>query len=725
MALVVTAFGSVAGLNSPAAAAPRSVTISTVANDWPVYHHDASGSGTDTSGVSFTGATPATLAWGSPVLDGTLYSEPLEATGRVFMATENDTVYAFAANNGSVLWSQHLATPVPADDLTCSNVRPTVGITSTPVIDRARGEIFVIADELVDGGPQHWMVALNIYSGAVLWSQRVDPPGVDPAAALNRASLNLADGNVIFGYGGNAGDCGVYHGWIGSTPETGGPPAFFELDNTAPGQIQGAIWMGGAAPEVDTSGDIWAAAGNGSVVNCSDTYDDSDSVFKLGPALNLLDYFAPSTWCTDNISDFDLGSSPPALLSNGTVLQVGKSQTAYLLDRNALGGIGGQLASDSPLCGDDVDGGHAISGTTVYEACVDGIEALETSNSPPSVSVLWQTPTDAWGPPILAGGLVWTVGPGGLLGLDPATGDQRFVFNIGGEATDFPTPAVGDGLLLVASTNQVYALSGSLGIPGPPSPPPYSSYWMVASDGGLFSYGGAKFYGSMGGKQLVAPIVGMAPTADGQGYWEVAADGGLFSFGDARYYGSMGGKKLVAPIVGVASTADGQGYWEVAADGGLFCFGDATFQGSMGGKNLVAPIVGMAPTADGQGYWEVASDGGLFSFGDAQFQGSMGGKQLVAPIVGMSATADGHGYWEVASDGGLFSFGDARFSGSMGGKHLVAPVVSLVATTDGQGYWEVASDGGLFPFGDAQFSGSQGSSVLVAPIVGSAIPPYT
>src|SRR6185437_14848913 len=124
----------------------------------------------------------------------------------------------------------------------------------------------------------------------------------------------------------------------------------------------------------------------------------------------------------------------------------------------------------------------------------------------------------------------------------------------------------------------------------------------------------------------------------GTGYWEVASDGGLFAFGDAQFYGSMGGKSLNPPIVGIAATPDGQGYWEVASDGGLFAFGDAGFYGSMGGKSLNLPVVGLAATPDGQGYWEVASDGCLFAFGDAQFYGSMGGKSLNLPVVGLAAT---------------------------------------------------------------------------------------
>ena len=126
------------------------------------------------------------------------------------------------------------------------------------------------------------------------------------------------------------------------------------------------------------------------------------------------------------------------------------------------------------------------------------------------------------------------------------------------------------------------------------------------------------------------------------GYAEVASDGGLFNFG-APFYGSMGGKPLNEPIVGMAMTPDGGGYWEVASDGGLFSFGDAAFYGSMGGQPLNKPIVGMTPTLDGQGYYEVASDGGIFAFGDALFHGSMGGQPLNQPIVGIALTPDGAG----------------------------------------------------------------------------------
>jgi hypothetical protein len=91
------------------------------------------------------------------------------------------------------------------------------------------------------------------------------------------------------------------------------------------------------------------------------------------------------------------------------------------------------------------------------------------------------------------------------------------------------------------------------------------------------------------------PTRGGPPPPSSTGYREVASDGGIFAFGDAGFFGSMGGKPLDKPVVGMAATPDGMGYWEVASDGGIFAFGDAGFFGSMGGKPLDKPVVGMAP----------------------------------------------------------------------------------------------------------------------------------
>jgi N-acetylmuramoyl-L-alanine amidase len=219
-----------------------------------------------------------------------------------------------------------------------------------------------------------------------------------------------------------------------------------------------------------------------------------------------------------------------------------------------------------------------------------------------------------------------------------------------------------------------------------------------------------------------APIVGMAATHDGSGYWLVGSDGGIFSYGNARFFGSTGALRLNAPIVGIAATPSGGGYWLVARDGGIFNYGDAGFFGSAGSLHLNAPIVGMAATADGGGYWLVATDGGIFSYGDARFWGSTGGTRLNAPVVGMAASPADGGYWLVASDGGIFSYGDSQFYGSTGALHLDRPVVGMAAAPGG-GYWLVASDGGIFTYGTALYLGSLGGTVLPSAVVGMAATP--
>ena len=357
--------------------------------------------------------------------------------------------------------------------------------------------------------------------------------------------------------------------------------------------------------------------------------------------------------------------------------------------------------------------------------------------------------TNGVGNPAVSGSLSIAVSQAPAFTADapPATGvvGHTYLYQLAASGSPAPTFAVASGSLPpgvildgpsgyldgfpTAAGTFSFTVSASNGVGSPAVTPLITitialpgrtgkGYWEVASDGGLFSYGDATFYGSTGSITLNKPIVGMSATPDDHGYWEVASDGGLFSYGDATFFGSMGGKPLNHPIIGMVATPDGKGYWEVASDGGLFAFGNAVFYGSTGGMTLSHPIIGMVATPDGLGYWEVASDGSVYSYGDATFYGSMGGKPLNKPIVAIVATPDGKGYWEVASDGGLFSFGDAVFYGSTGGMRINKPIVGMVATPDGRGYWEVASDGGLFSYGDATFFGSAGAITLNKPIVG-------
>ena len=258
------------------------------------------------------------------------------------------------------------------------------------------------------------------------------------------------------------------------------------------------------------------------------------------------------------------------------------------------------------------------------------------------------------------------------------------------------------------------------------------AYWLLAADGGIFSFGGVPYVGSAGGLKLHAPIVSMAPTPTGKGYWLAGAGGDIFAFGDAAFAGSPSGLPVAArpttPVVSVVATADGGGYWVTTAGGSVYAFGDAPFLGSLGGVRLVAPIVGMAASPSGAGYWLVSSDGGIFTFGDAPFFGSAGAVKLNRPIVGMAVTTDGAGYWMVASDGGIFSFGAARFFGSTGVIKLNQPIVGMASSPSGAGYWMVAADGGIFTYGDAVFRGSTGGRRLNRPItamaVGHTLDPY-
>jgi len=424
--------------------------------DWPVYHGNPLGSGVAAGSSSFHGAK---VAWTSRALRGQIFGEPLVEGNEVVVATENDAVYALnATNGGKILWSTRVGTPVSARMLPCGDIHPKVGITSTPVIDPARSEVFVVADEQAHRVISHHLVGLSLLTGRVLLNEVVDPPGTTPSAQLQRAALTLDEGQVVIASGGNAGDCSTYHGWVVAVPETGGAMRTFEVDPTS-GNNQGAIWMGGGAPIVDGAGHIWLATGNGSNTSGSDP-DSSDSVIELSPTLQRLQFFAPSTWANDNANDFDLGSSPPALLPDGSVFQAGKSQTAFVLDQSALGGVGGQLTELGSFCGADVDGGNAFVGQTVYVPCMNGVMAVQVQKSPPSVVVQWMT-SQAPGPPIVADGLVWTIDQNGgvLHGLNPQTGDSTVHFKIGAVANHFPTPSVGDGLLLAPSSNRVHAFT--------------------------------------------------------------------------------------------------------------------------------------------------------------------------------------------------------------------------------------------------------------------------
>ena len=185
-------------INTEATIAVAAGTTADGSTSWTVYHGDPAGSGVS---EQTTAVDTSSKAWTSPDLDGQLYGEPLISSGNIYVATESDTVYALSIAAGSVIWSTHLGSPVPASSLPCGDISPTVGITGTPVIDQSRNEIFVVADELVNGSPVHILVGLDATSGKMELTQDVDPPGSDSAALLQRTGLTLDAGQVVFGMG--------------------------------------------------------------------------------------------------------------------------------------------------------------------------------------------------------------------------------------------------------------------------------------------------------------------------------------------------------------------------------------------------------------------------------------------------------------------------------------------------------------------------------------------
>ena len=213
----------------------------------------------------------------------------------------------------------------------------------------------------------------------------------------------------------------------------------------------------------------------------------------------------------------------------------------------------------------------------------------------------------------------------------------------------------------------------------------------------------------------------MAATPDGRGYWLVASDGGIFAFGDARFYGSTGDIALNKPVVGMAATPDGRGYWLVASDGGIF---------SLRRRPLLRLDRRHRPQQAGGGHGRHPRRPGLLAGGlrrrhlQLTATPASTGRPATSPSTSRwwawppPPTAGATGWWPPTAASS--AFGDARFYGSTGNIALNKPVVGMATSLTGRGYWLVASDGGIFSYGDASFYGSTGDIVLNKPVVGMA-----
>jgi len=441
----ITATSAIAGDPVACAAPPHVSNLPAGPADWPVYHRAA-----DRHGVDPTSQVTRRMAalWGAR-LDGSMFAQPLVVQGLLVEATEHDSVYAFDATSGCVAWRTSLGTPLDTNRhrLQCNNITPELGITATPAIDTTTSTIYVVA--YFDPG-RYEMDALDLGTGAVRWRHPIDLPNSDELQQLSRPAIALANGRAYASFGGRAGDCGLFHGFVvGVNTDGTGPDLLFQA-----GPAKAAIWAPGG-PVVMPDGDLLVSTGN---TDEQKQYDGNNAVDRLSPSLTLRDFFAPNNWKHLNQVDFDLGSVGPTLLAGDRVFQVGKDGIGYLLDANHLGGIGAQLFGEVLNGGCYAIGATAYRAPLVYVPCDHSLTAVRVAGS--RFDVAWRSPDFRSGSPIVAAGMVWDFDfeGGSLWGFEPLSGAVRQKVSVGyGE--HFVSLSSSSGRLYVPARRNLYAFS--------------------------------------------------------------------------------------------------------------------------------------------------------------------------------------------------------------------------------------------------------------------------
>ncbi|QQN64695.1 PQQ-binding-like beta-propeller repeat protein [Bradyrhizobium diazoefficiens] len=426
---------------------------------------------------------------------GSMYAQPLywrppgANTGTLFVVTEDDVVQAFDATTGKELWRRVVGRPVRRSSLPCGNINP-LGISGTPVIDPATQAIYFDAAVERGDGAHHEVFALSIRDGSVLPGWPIDVADLlqkagqhfDPSVHNQRAALVLLDGTVYIAFSGHFGDCGNFHGWVvGISLHEPGKHVSFETRGRG-----GGIWAPGGLSVSEH--DIYFATGN---TLGAQTWSDGEAVFRVGPDLrrsnDKKDYFAPSDWKTLDAGDVDLGGTNPIPLdipgadgSRALILALGKDGKAYLLDRNSLGGVGGQLAVET------VSQSSIVTSPAAYRVGDDVLVALQASGahcpqpgrgrdltvlkiaagSPPSMATAWcgalrgrgapiATTTDGHSDPI-----VWMLGAEGddrLHAFRGDTGEAIFASEPLNGLRRFQTLIATQDRLYVGGEGRIYA----------------------------------------------------------------------------------------------------------------------------------------------------------------------------------------------------------------------------------------------------------------------------
>jgi hypothetical protein len=341
------------------------------------YHANTMRTGAVTDETELTPFNVSTQTFGklfSDDIDGYAYAQPLYVAGVsipssgtrnvVYVATEHDSVYAFDADSGAVLWQKSLLPPgastVSSAAVQCLNLTPEIGITSTPVIDPSTGTMYVVAKTREGGSYFHRLHALDIATGdekfggpvAITASAPGTGPGsvggiftMDPLKALQRSALLLKDGVVYIAFASNC-DVTPYDGWVlGYNASDLSQQYVF---NAAPDGSEAGIWMSGGGPAASPdNADLYMSTGNGTFDASTGGPDYGDSVLRLSPGIDQLepsDYFTPSNQQVLEANDLDLGSAGVVLLPDQTsgpphlLVTSSKQGTIYLIDRDDMTG---------------------------------------------------------------------------------------------------------------------------------------------------------------------------------------------------------------------------------------------------------------------------------------------------------------------------------------------------------------------------------------------------
>lgn len=444
--------GGRAGGAPAGAVPPGSATTTPAAGTagWTTYQDSADHGG---RAAPQPDLAPIRPAWSARLDGAAVYGQPLYFDGRVIVATEDDHVYALDAATGRPVWSVSLGAPLRhvTSVAGCGDVDP-LGVTSTPVIDAATGTVYVVGEVSTAGGlpVHHQLVGIDVRSGRTTLSVDADPAlpaGENPVHLLQRAALALGNGRVYIGYGGQYGDCGLYHGWLVGVPLAA--PAEQESFDVTPGSTGGAIWDGGSGPVVGPGGSVYVTTGN---PGSGGPAPWSEAVLELRPDLAG----APEAVFRDRAAtgDLDLSTGGPVLLPDGTVFAAGKTDIGYLLrasDLRLISTVRGRI------CGSDPDGGTAFDPSTgdLYVPCQGGgIQQVRLAG-----------PATGWlagganSTPVLADGRLWALDyrDDTLQEIDPATGRALESVTVGRGLPHFASLSVAGGLLLVPTTSGVEA----------------------------------------------------------------------------------------------------------------------------------------------------------------------------------------------------------------------------------------------------------------------------